>query len=389
VSILTWLQSRFSNGQVQVTATDGAEFWGLAADSFIRQLAFESAENLIANAISKCEFRTFLGGKEVKGDEYYLWNVKPNKNQNSSAFIGKLIHKLYETNEALVIDQNGQLLVVDSFQKTTFALYDYQFTGVTVEDFTFDKTFFMSDVLYFRLRTNDVRRLVNGMVDSFGKMLAYAMKAYQKSKGSKGVLDISAQARGNKDFNDTFEKLMNERFKTFFAADSAVLPLFDGYKYTDTSGSKTYTSETSRDIKSMIDDIFDLTGRGFSIPTVLLTGQITDTEKAIDQLLTLAVDPLCDMIEEEITGKRYGQSAFKSGSKLTIDTRAVKHIDLLAVSSPIDKLISSGGYCVNDIRMLCGDEPINEPWAWQHWMTKNYSTVQELLAALTGGGEKI
>jgi phage portal protein BeeE len=49
-------------------------------------MAFWSAVNIVANAVSKCEFKTFLNGKEDKGKEYYLWNIEPNKNQNSSDF---------------------------------------------------------------------------------------------------------------------------------------------------------------------------------------------------------------------------------------------------------------------------------------------------------------
>ncbi len=63
----------------------------------------------------------------MKKAEYYLWNVEPNRNQNSSAFLTKLIGKLYRNNEALVIESNGQLLVADSFEKVKYALYDYTF----------------------------------------------------------------------------------------------------------------------------------------------------------------------------------------------------------------------------------------------------------------------
>ena len=50
-------------------------------------------------------------------------------------------------------------------------------------------------------------------------------------------------------------------------------------------------------------------------------------------------------------------------------------------------MIGSGSFCINDIREAVGDEPINEPWANEHFITKNYSTVADLLEVL-GGGEK-
>src|SRR5690606_33969642 len=101
---------------------------------------------------------TFFKGKGVQEREYYLWNIEPNKNQNSSAFLHKLIAKLYRNNECLVIEQNGQLLVADSFVRKPYALYDDVFTQVQVEDFTFDRPFNQSEVLYYKLNEENIRK---------------------------------------------------------------------------------------------------------------------------------------------------------------------------------------------------------------------------------------
>ena len=62
------------------------EYASLVADIYIREMAFWSAVNLVANAVSKCEFKTFMNGKKPKA-RIYLWNIETNKNQNSSAFL--------------------------------------------------------------------------------------------------------------------------------------------------------------------------------------------------------------------------------------------------------------------------------------------------------------
>jgi len=374
------------SGDPEPTQVEIEEFFALQAELVIRNLAFYSAVNLVANSISKCEFKTYFRGKEVKQREYYLFNVEPNKNQNSSVFIQKWISKLYEENECLIISVNDQLLVADSFSKKEYALFDYQFSQVTVNGFTFDKTFLMNEVMYFRLNNRDIRKLINGMYESYGKLISYGQKSYQKSRGSKGVLDVNTTAQGKSNFQETFSKLMNERFKTFFEAENAVLPLFDGYKYTDI-GSKTYSEGTTRDIRAMVDDIYDFTARAFQIPPALLRGDMANIGDAVDNYLTFCVDPLCDMLQEEINRKRSGYEGFVQGTFLKIDTKTIKHIDLLSVANAVDKLIASGAFCINDIRLAVGDEPINEDWAWQHFMTKNYSTVEELLKALGGGAQ--
>ena len=57
-----------------------------------------------------------------------------------------------------------------------------------------------------------------------------------------------------------------------------------------------------------------------------------------------------------------------------------------AVLQTLQALLSSGVECVNDIRALFGQSLINEPWAWEHFMTKNYTAIAELLAAMAEGG---
>ncbi len=366
------------------TPIDMTEFWSMASSIYVRELAFRSCENLISKAISKCEFKTYEKGKEKKGENWYLWNIQPNRNQNSSVFIGKLISKLLEDNEALVVQtMSGDMLVADSYSKEVFAVYDYQFKQVTVDELVFQKTYYMSEVLFFQLNNENVRTFVNGLQQSYGQLLEYASKAYKRSRGQKGTLKINAKAAGEKDFDANLRKMMQDRFKPYFDADSAVLPLTDGYDYTEQT-TKTYSTETTRDIRAQIDDIFVFTGRALGIPPALLLGDMADTSKAIDTLLTFCIDPLTDMIAEEINRKVYNKGVL-AGNKLVVDTKAIKHVDLLSVSTAIDKLISSGAYCVNDIRGLCGDEPIDEPWAKQHWMTKNYNLITEIMAALEGG----
>ena len=383
MSIITWLINRLA-GDTTPTEVEIEEFFNLQAELVIRNLAFQTAINLIANSVSKCEFKTYFKNKEVKSQEYYLFNIEPNRNQNSSEFIHKWISKLYEENECLIVDSNGQLLVADSFSKKDYALFDCQFSGVMVGDFTFNKTFSMSEVMYFKLNNKDVRKVINAMYESYGKLITYGQNSYKKSRGSKGTLEVNTIAEGKTNFKETFEKLMNERFKKFFEADNAVLPLFDGYKYTDI-GSKTYNNEGTRDIKAMIDDVYDFTARALRIPPVMLKGDLANvSETVVNNYLTFCVDPLIDMLQEETNRKRTGYSGFIQGTYLEIDTKAIKHIDLLSVSTAIDKLIGSGGFCINDIRKLVGEPIIDEPWAWQHYITKNYGTVEELLNSLGG-----
>lgn len=361
-----------------------------AYELYIRELAFWTCVNKIANAVSKCEFKTYYHNKETKGKEYYLWNYEPNQNQNAAGFIYKLIAQLYRKNECLVVEINHRMYVAESYIKEVYALRDYQFSGISFDGYTLQETLDMSDVMFFELNSTDMRKLMNGMYDSYSKLITYAQNAYQKSRGHKGILNIAGVAQEQDNFNETFEELMSTHFKNFFGKDNAVLPLFDGYNYQDISqNAKTYSTESTRDIKALADDIFEFTARAFSFPPSLAKGDVQDTTKATDELLTFAIDPLVKMIQQEINRKRNGKDGIKQGNYLKIDTLAVKHVDIFDIATPIDKLISSGAFTINDILQVIGKPKIDESWADQHFMTKNYSEIGAILKGVTeeNGGE--
>ena len=192
-------------------------------------------------------------------------------------------------------------------------------------------------------------------------------------------MEINATAQGDKNFQDRFDDLMNNRFKTYFEAENAVLPLHNGYNYTEQNGegNKKSTSEIV-DISSITKEALERVAQAFKIPPALLRGDIADIEKVTNNFLTFCIDPICCMIQEEVNRKRYGKEAFLAESYIGIDTTCIKHIDIFSISDAFDKLIASGGFSIDDLRVKCGYAPLNTWWSQKHWITKNYSDVESL-----------
>lgn len=90
------------------------------------------------------------------------------------------------------------------------------------------------------------------------------------------------------------------------------------------------------------------------------------------------MDPLADQLSEEITRKLYGFDGWKSGSMLRVDTSAINHFDLFANAPNVEKLIGSG-YSYNDVQRAAGMPQIDEPWANEHFLTKNFAKAQDIL----------
>lgn len=379
MGLISWLGNLMGGESVPVSGVGWCNNPQLYEASLaIRELAFESAANMIANSISKCEFRTFVNNEETKGPEYYRFNVAPNKNQNSSAFLHKLIYQFLHNNEALVVDINGDLLVADSFSRKSYALYDDVFTGVTVGDLAFESGFTGNGVMYFQLNNKNIKKVTDALYISYSSLIGYGIKAYQQSQGRKGTLTADAMFSGDKEKREDTVKMVRSWFDTYFSSDNAVLPLPKGYEYKENE-SKTYGAPNSRDVRAMIDDVSDFTCKAFGIPPALLRGNVEGMKDAMDMYLTFCIDPIADQLSEEINRKRNGMEGFLKGNRIQIDTTRIKHIDIFSVAPDIEKMISSGVQSVNDIRRLLDEPPIDEGWADQHFITKNFTTIDQAL----------
>ena len=386
-SLKTWLLGLTGKSSENVNIDDIKAAY---AEVQIREIAFLTCVNMIANAISKCTFRTYISNTEVRGTEHYLWNIDPNVNQNSTMFLHKLIAKLYEDNEALVIETKPRgdlsaLVVADSFNASDeWATKQREYTQVRVGNTSYQKTFRENEVLHFKLHNSNLKGALDGIADAYAKLVSLTLADRKWKAGRHWKVHIDQIDTSVENWQENLQKMITDQMSTFFGKDISVLPETNGYKYEDV-GSGDSNSGNTRDLRALIDDIFDFTSIALGIPPVLVRGGVADSKDAVDRWLTTGIDPLCDQLEEEIIKKRYGFEEWSKGNYIEIDTSAIQHFDLLSSATNIDKLIGSGFCCINDVRKATGQQIIDEPWAWQHFITKNYSTVEDFLNSLGGG----
>ncbi len=354
---------------------------GLCIDTF----AINVAVNIISGLIAKCDFVTYDRFQPLRGEEAYLWNVQPNINQNSTQFIQEFVQRLLTKNECLIFVWNNQIIISEAFNKQEYALLETIFDSVYRKGFSFKKKFPMSEVLYFRLNNSDVAQLFRSLYSGYDKIISQAMERYKQSGGEKIILKISTLAESEDDYEEKLQKLMTERFKTYFANRNAVLPLTEGFEVDRGSAesSKKASNEVT-DINSLVDAALSRAAQAFRIPPALMKGDTAaDMDIVMDNMLTMCIDPLADLIGEEITRKRYGKDAWIKGNYIKVDTSCIKHIDIFSVAEKVDKYIADGVYNVDEIRTKLGDHPLNTEYSKQYRITKNYETVEKV-----EGGEK-
>ncbi len=353
---------------------------------FFKELATACAINMIANTIGKCEIRTFVKGQPVKSEEYYLWNYEPNPNENSSDFMQHFISNLCYDNEALIIELNGHLYVADSFSRRKYSFYEDIFSNITIEDLTLQKSYTSSNVIYMQLNNIDARQRLEGSYTSYGKTVAKAVRNILRQGSQKGILNIDTQTSQRPDFTTKLNELINNRFKPFYEAGSAVLPLQQGYTYTDVT--KQGATPTPADLNERINYEFEMAGRAWRIPKALILGDVSEVEKITKNFLTFAIDPVTEKFGEEATRKRYGAEQFCDGNFIDVNTNCIQHIDIFEQATNSDKLLSSGLYCIDELRTKLGDTAIGSDWSQKHYITKNYAEAEKMahLGDTEGGG---
>lgn len=388
---------RPKNGKTTSVEVAIRELYEAAQEYQIRNLCWMICVDMIANAIGKCEFRTYRNHEEIKEDEYYLWNFEPNSNQNSSQFLHKLIYQLMYDGETLVIDTKSRkgkemLVVADDFETPQiYPAKQSEYKGVRVGEVTYKKIFQESDVLHLALTHMNLGDVVNGMYQSYYRMYDAAVRAYTWGQGQHWKVHVNQMTSGQEGWAETFQQMIQDQVRPFLESNGAILPEFDGYQYEEVTSNKNGTKNDTRDIKALVEDIFDFTARACLIPAVLINGKVEAVGDANARFLTFCIDPIADQLQEEITRKRYGLEEWKKGNFIVVDTSTLIHFDLFANATNIEKLVGSGVYTINDIRRAANQATIKEDWADQHFMTLNIVPMDKAVNAITnnqkGGNE--
>lgn len=386
INFIEWLTGKGADSGGAFRDVDCRALWDAGADYVLRKYAFDTCVDLIAAALGRADFREYRAGEEIHGAEWWLWNVEPNSNQNSSTFLHKLVDHLYRHNEALILTlpvrgtERSVLAVADEWkQSEEQVIAPNKYYSVRVGDLVFRKTFREEEVLRLKLSHRAMEPVLRMLGDSWCRMASLAQKHYEWDHGQHWKVHVDQITSNAKSFEANFAKMLQNQMKPFLDNPNAVLPEFDGYRYEmvgGAGGSSSRSAADSEDVRKLAEDIFNFTARGFLIPVVLVNGSVEKVADANQRFLTYAIDPVADQLQEEINRKRYGLELWRAGWHMRVDTSSILHYDLFAQAANIEKLIGSG-YSPNETRQAAGQERINEEWADTHYLTKNIGTMAE------------
>lgn len=386
ISFFSWI-SKFNpfksiDGELQQIVVS------LLATEVYKRLAVDSCINLIADALTRCEFKTIQSGVNTKSDNYYLLNIAPNKNENATEFKKKLVSKLFRDNECLIVMANDQLFIADSYNKADYALKETLYSQVTVGEFTFKETFNESQVIFLKLNEMNIMHVINTFYKDYGSLISSARDIYKRSNAKRFVLKGEFLRAQNNEMQKQINDMLTSQFKPWLEADNAgaIFQLQNGFELEDFSGTGKagVNKNDSRDIRNLVDDIFDFVATSFHVPRGLLKGDVVDVSSQTNNFLMFCINPLVELISAEFNKKMYGKSDYLAGSYIKVDTTKIKVTDLNDMATALDKLFAIAAVSINDIIEMIGGERIDEEWANKRFVTKNYTDTSQLDAMRRG-----
>jgi HK97 family phage portal protein len=353
---------------------------GVDGRAYLKKMALETCLNFIGRTISQSEFRITKDKRKIPSDWDYLLNVRPNTDQSAAEFWHQLTYKLIDDNEVLVVlSDNNDLLIADSFSRDEYAVYEDIFRDVTVKDYTFKRTFRMSEVIYLTYNNEKLTRFMDPAFDDYSGLFSRMVEAQKLSNQIRGIVEVESNQSLDEKQQNKLQKFIDNLFSSFRSSIIALVPKVKGFGYNEVSnGSNNGRSveELAKLKRQITDDVANILG----IPNSLIHGDMSDYETAIKAFIKFCIAPLIKKIRDELNAKLLTKAEYIGGKRIEI--RGVAEKSPLELAAAVDKLRASGTYSGNEIRIKLGDEPVENPALDEYVITKNYQSVS------TEGGEK-
>ncbi|WP_202822902.1 phage portal protein [Bacillus cereus] len=347
----------------------------------MKRLAIDTCISFLGRTISQSEFRVKNGEAFEKNELYYRLNVRPNKNMTASTFWEKFIQKLVYDNECLVIQaDDGDLLIADDFEHNEYAVFEDTFTNVTVKDYQFKRSFKQSEVIHLRYRNDKLSPLIDGLFADYGDLFGRILSSQKRKNQIRGTVDMDMIGAKTQEQVDKLQKFIDDMYQAIGKKDIAIVPQQKGIEYKEVYNGSA-NGPSVEEINKVTNGFLNQVAMAFGIPTALLYGEMADVEKQTKNYMLFTVKPLLKKISDEANVKFFEKEEYLKGQRIQV--KAVSYQSIFDLAEKIDKLIASGVFKGNEIRVEVDYEISDDPNLNKHYITKNYAEMNT-----EEGGEK-
>lgn len=343
---------------------------------YLKNMALQTNIEFLARTISQSEFRIMNNNKSIKDKTWHKLNIRPNTDLSSSDFWQKVIYKLIYENEVLIVQSDTKdLLVADSYDRKEFALYPDRFSHVMVKDFEFERSFEMGEVIYLTYNNNKLSSFVDGLFGDYGEIFGRMISAQMRNNQIRGIVNVDSSKKMDAEEIQKMQDYVNKITSSFSTNAVAVAPLTKGFDYQEVSGSTKTGSANFEDLAKLKKSLQDDVAKAIGIPPALINGELADMDNALESYIKFCIKPLIKKIEDELNAKLFTESDVINGRYIKVV--GIDKKDPLEHAESVDKLVSSGTFTRNHVRVMFGEEPSDDAELDNYLVTKNYTESLE------------
>lgn len=353
--------------------------------AYLKTMAKDTVLNFVARTMStlKIEFKN----KNNADDWDYILNVKPNSDMSAAIFWEKFFYRLLDDNAVLVIvTDDNQLLIADNYYRREYAVYEDTFSMVTIKNYTFEKTFKMSEVIFLEYNNDQLDTFMKGLFDDyselFGRILEVAMRNNQirATVGMEGTGTISdKKSEDGESKTKKLQRYMDKVFASFTTKSVAIVPQLKGFTYEEYTNKQGVSNQSLDELNKMITSLIDIVANAVGVPTALIYGEKSELDSNIKAMRKTCTAPLVKKIQDELIVKVLSRREYMNGERIRVIN--VLPVDIIENATQIDKIVSSGAFYVDEVRDNLEFEQLPNGEGQKIIMTKNYQEQ-------TKGGEE-
>lgn len=357
-----------------------------SARAYLKIMAKNTVLDFVARTMSTLEVK--FKNKDGTTDWDYILNVRPNKDMSAATFWEKFFYRLLDDNEVLVIfTEDNQLLIADDFSRTEYAIYDDTFTGVTVKNYVFKKSFKMSDVIYIEYNNEKLERFTKGLFEDyselFGRILEIAMRNNQ-IRGSVSIDSVgSANDEKGKDGKTRSERLqdyVDKIYSAFKTKSVAIVAKVKGVEYEEYTNKQGVSNQSLDELNKMKTSLIDDVANAIGVPTALIYGDKAELDSNIKAFKRLCTASLVKKLQDELMAKIITPQEYRKGERIKVEKVLPK--DLLEYATQIDKVTSGGAFLIDEVREAVEYDELPNSEGKIRLRTKNYEEAMK-------GGEDV
>lgn len=353
----------------------------LAQRSYLKTMAKNTVLDFVSRTMSTLEVK--FQGKNNTADWDYILNVRPNSDMSAATFWEKFFYRLLDDNEVLVIfTDDNQMLIADDYYRQEYAVYEDTFSMVTVKNYTFKRTYKMSEVIYLEYNNEKLEKFTKGLFDDYAELFGRILEISMRNNQIRASVGIDAtggigdeKGKDGKSKSERLQAFINKVYNSFRTNSVAIVPKLKGFEYEEYTNKQGVSNQSLEELNKMKSSLIDDIANAIGVPTALIYGEKAELDSNIKAFRQLCIVPLVKKLQDELIAKIISCQEYTNGERIKINNVLPK--DILEYATQIDKIVSSGTFLRDEVREPLGFDPLPNGEGQKLIMTKNYQKILE------------